>query len=126
MDESLSGKVTPENGGEIKEENNLEQLEMENDKVCSEENPRIEVVPATPTHSVTEAEQKQLSDDGKMKQQVLEHQHNTEMLQLLDTINQLRAELEQKESIIKLNERERTILEKEKISVSHLYILYLF
>lgn len=99
MEESSSGKVSPD----ISENTmNMENPSQEDDVIASSNN-------STPAHSAI------IPADAVAIQQM---KSNLESIQLLDTIKQLRAELEQKDSIILLNERERTILEKEKNSVS--------
>lgn len=116
MEDLSSGKVTPENDEECKNiQENLEASE-ESGKVCQA---KIEIIIDSPKETPSHSEAQSQDDQIKEK----EEQHNLEMLQMLDTIKQLRAELEQKDSIIKLNERERIILEKEKVSVSNIISL---
>uniref|UniRef100_T1GH93 Uncharacterized protein n=1 Tax=Megaselia scalaris TaxID=36166 RepID=T1GH93_MEGSC len=114
MEDLSSGKVTPENDEECKNiQENLEASE-ESGKVCQA---KIEIIIDSPKETPSHSEAQSQDDQIKEK----EEQHNLEMLQMLDTIKQLRAELEQKDSIIKLNERERIILEKEKVSLKREY-----
>ncbi|KAL5292017.1 CCDC186 family protein [Megaselia abdita] len=128
MEESSSGKVTPEVNGECEGSEEKPAETQEIGEVCREEiseSPR-----ATPTHAVVVAQEdeEQNPDDVKtvneaVNQRDVQDQHNSEMFQLLETIKQLRVELEQKDSTIKLNERERSILEKEKTSLKREYEL---
>lgn len=129
MEDSSLGKVTPENGGEgnFPEEKpkgtpEKGKLSQDDENFCSTIKDKDQK-----DHPVKMGEQEtmeqvpetlKLKEERENKEQIQIDQQNTEMLQLLDTIKQLRDELEHKDSIVKLNERERSILEKEKTSVS--------